>query len=253
MDVPPTLQPDDVLRQPTRARLFALLRELARPVATEELAGRLGLHRSGIRVHLERLQAAGMVDRHRLPQPRGRPRDGWSISAEAQPGGERPDAYRELAGWLAASVPARPVRLRELEAAGRRLGRQLTADTSALPLEQRLHAAFAALGFQPRGQPAAPGRMSFALGNCPYRTAVRANQPAICTLHRGLTQGLLDTLAPHAALRTFEPRDPDRAGCLIEIDVTGPSGAASQSETSANIAERSLTARDRSPQGTRRR
>lgn len=190
MDVPPTLEPEDVLVQPTRARLFALLGELARPVATEELAARLGRHRSGIRAHLERLQAAGLVDRHRLPRPRGRPRDGWSICAEAQPGGERPHAYRELAGWLAAAVPARPGRLREVETAGRRVGRELTVGSSALPLEPRLHAVFAALGFQPRSQPAGPGRPCFALGNCPYRAAVRANQPVVCALHRGLTRGL---------------------------------------------------------------
>jgi predicted ArsR family transcriptional regulator len=172
MDVPPSLDPDDVLRQPTRARLFALLRELARPVATEELAARLGLHRSGIRVHLERLRVAGLVDRHRLRRPRGRPQDGWSISADADPGGEPPRAYGELAAWLATAIPAQPERLSEVEAAGRRVGRELSA-ASPLPLEQRLRAVFAALGFKPRSQSATPGRICFALGNCPYRAAVR--------------------------------------------------------------------------------
>jgi predicted ArsR family transcriptional regulator len=90
-----------------------------------------------------------------------------------------------------------------------------------LPFEQRLHAVLATLGFQPRARRAAPGRVCFELGSCPYRAAVRANQPVVCTLHRGLTQGLLDTLEPQAALRTFEPRDPEQAGCLIEIDVSG--------------------------------
>jgi hypothetical protein len=58
----------------------------------------------------------------------------------------------------------------------------------------------------------------FELGNCPYRAAVRANQPVVCTLHRGLTRGLLDRLEPRAALSDFVPRDPDHAGCLIEIE-----------------------------------
>src|SRR5688572_4970441 len=112
---------DQVLWQPTRARLFDLLGTLRRPTFTEELAERLGLHRSGVRVHLERLEAAGMVERHRVRQARGRPRDAWSISPAAQPGGRRPAAYAELAGWLAGAISARPGRLREVEAAGRRL------------------------------------------------------------------------------------------------------------------------------------
>jgi hypothetical protein len=57
---------------------------------------------------------------------------------------------------------------------------------------------------------------------------VRANQPVVCTLHRGLTRGLLDTLDPRATLLTFQPRDPDHAGCLIEVDLPGASDVARQ-------------------------
>jgi hypothetical protein len=32
-----------------------------------------------------------------------------------------------------------------------------------------------------------------------------------------MTHGLLDELAPEARLAAFEPQDPDRAGCVIEI------------------------------------
>ena len=59
--------------------------------------------------------------------------------------------------------------------------------------------------------------MSLCLGNCPYRDAVRENQPVICTLHRGITLGLLDVLEPDGKLIDFVPRDPDIAGCLIEL------------------------------------
>src|SRR5215208_1143910 len=106
MDVPESAVSDEVLQQPTRARLFALLTEHKDPVSTEQAAARLGLHRSGVRVHLERLEAAG-------------------------------------------------------------------------------------LGFQPRPPSTEGNAVCFELGNCPYRAAVRANQPVVCTLHRGLTQGLL--------------------------------------------------------------
>jgi hypothetical protein len=49
------------------------------------------------------------------------------------------------------------------------------------------------------------------------REALRENQPAICALHKGLTRGLLDVLAPQARLSSFVSQDPDEAGCLIEL------------------------------------
>ena len=49
--------------------------------------------------------------------------------------------------------------------------------------------ALTALGFAPQREPAQAGRVAFRLGNCPYRDAVRENQPVVCALHRGLTRG----------------------------------------------------------------
>ena len=65
--------------------------------------------------------------------------------------------------------------------------------------------------------PTRPTRVRFVLGNCPYRDAVRENPPAVCTLHRGITRGLLDRLDPTATLAGFVAKDPDSAGCLIEL------------------------------------
>jgi DNA-binding transcriptional ArsR family regulator len=155
---------DNVLAQPTRARLFARLSRLDRPAGTDELAAELALHPSGVRVHLERLKDAGLVARDRVPQLRGRPRDSWSVAPDAVPGGEPPDAYLQLARWLALSTPA--------------------------------------------------------------REAVRANQPVVCALHRGLTRGLLDELQPSARLTRFVPEDPGEAGCLIEVEGLERAGAA---------------------------
>ncbi len=210
--------PGDVLAQPTRARLFAHLAALGRPAGTNELAAELGLHPSGVRVHLERLRGAGLIARERMPQTIGRPRDSWSIAPDALPGGEPRDAYPRLARWLARSIPARPGRLREVEAAGRELGRELPSTRAGDPADQSMGRALTALGFAPQRQPTSAGRVVFRLGNCPYREAVHENQPVVCALHRGLTRGLLDELDPAARLTEFVPKDPDRAGCLIEVN-----------------------------------
>jgi predicted ArsR family transcriptional regulator len=221
MDTPTTASPDDALAQPTRARLFAILTELRRPVGTVELAERLALHPNGVRVHLERLQAAGLVTRSRAPQARGRPRDAWSVAPGAGPGGAPPTGFRELARWLARTIPARPGRLREVENAGREIGRELAGADAVGPGTGTLYSTLAALGFQPHVDAPAPGRTTYCLGNCPYRDAVRTNQPVVCTLHRGITRGLLEGLEPGARLVDFVPRDPDEAGCLIDVKAVG--------------------------------
>jgi predicted ArsR family transcriptional regulator len=216
VDLPFPVSADDVLAQPTRAHLFALLSELKRPAGTAELAERLDLHPNGVRVHLERMRDAGLVERARARQARGRPRDAWTIAAGAQPGGRSPSAYADLGRWLARAIPSLPRRLRDLESAGRAIWREL-APPDAGSGEDAFETMLVSLGFQPQRQAGEKSGVTFCLGNCPYRDAVRENQEVICTLHRGLTQGLLDVLEPQAKLEGFVPRDPDEAGCLIEL------------------------------------
>jgi len=207
----------DVLAQATRAKLFELLVEMKREASTEELAERLGLHVNGVRRHLERLREAGLATRGRRPRGRGRPRDLWAIAADADPGGESPRAYSDLARWLAGAIPTSPGRVRQVEQTGLEIGRALAprgTDGSASAFKLVL----AALGFQPQLEPGDDGEICCRLGNCPYADAVRENQPVVCALHKGLTRGLLDQLAPTAHMTGFMPKDPDLAGCLIEVE-----------------------------------
>jgi predicted ArsR family transcriptional regulator len=215
MDVPDP-SAGGVLAQPTRSRIFALLAGLRRAADTGELAERLGLHPNGVRRHLERMVKAGLVERRRPRGGRGRPRDTWSLAPGAHPGGERPAAYADLAAWLARAIPAGPRRLDEIERAGREIGHELAPGESDDPVEA-FRQVLTALGFQPRLEVGGDGELRCRLGNCPYRDAVRENAEVVCTMHRGITVGLLAELAPKARLRRFEPHDPDRAGCLVDV------------------------------------
>jgi predicted ArsR family transcriptional regulator len=206
----------DVLAQPTRARIFAWLVDHRTAAGTEELANQLGLHPNGVRRHLERLQAAGLVERQRNRGRTGRPGDRWLVAPGAQPGGERPSGYADLARWLARATPAAPGRLREVERTGREIGRELAPREAGDSVES-FRRVVAALGFQPTLEVRGDGGFSCRLGNCPYRNSVRENQDVICGLHRGMTTGLLEKLDPGAKLVRFEPHDPDRAGCLIDV------------------------------------
>jgi predicted ArsR family transcriptional regulator len=215
MDVPN--RPGDTLAQPTRARLFALLSDLRRPAPTEELAESLGLHPNGVRTHLERLHEVGLVSRRRERLARGRPRDSWTISADAQPGGDPPSGYAQLARWLLRSLVSEDATVGDVEATGREIGRELALTDTGVTGERRLHEVLTALGFQPRREAVAGDRLTYVLRNCPYREAVRERQQVVCGLHRGITRGLLDTLDPETKLVGFVPKDPDAAGCLIEL------------------------------------
>jgi predicted ArsR family transcriptional regulator len=216
IDLPLDIGPEDALSQPTRARLFALLGELGRPAGTVELAERFGLHPNGVRLHLERLERDGLLLRASEPQPRGRPRDSWRIAPDAHPGGRAPRANADLVRWLARAMGSGARGLRGVESTGREIGRELASRQGNTGADA-FQAALTALGFQPQIQDRGDKQITVSLRNCPYRDAVRENQPVICTLHRGITRGLLDVQAPGAKLAGFEPRDPDAAGCLIEL------------------------------------
>jgi predicted ArsR family transcriptional regulator len=215
-DLPTVAGDDDVLLQPTRRRLYALISELGGAATTELLSERLGMHPNGVRAHLIRMRQAGLLERRTVPIPRGRPRHEWAISATARPGGDAPEAYRLVARWLARSIPATPARLAEVEQAGREIGRELASPVGTTA-ERGLRDVLAALGFQPRFERRGDGVLDCRLGSCPYRDSVRINQEVVCTLHRGLTRGILDRLAPQATLARFLPRDPDTAGCEVAV------------------------------------
>lgn len=216
MDVRDLPIADDVLAQPTRARLFALLTELRRPAGTAELAERLGLHPNGIRIHLERMEQAGLLQRARVARRRGRPPDAWVIAASADPGGRAPSGYQDLGPWLARALRTQPVSLQSVEETGREIGRELAPADAAQELEV-LMSSLTALGFQPSIKYQARDHVSVCLHNCPYADAVHENQPVVCALHRGLTRGLLDILQPGAELADFVPHDPDEGGCGVEL------------------------------------
>lgn len=215
MDLPPP--GEGALAQPKRAEIFAFLVERRGPAGTDEVAAHFGLHPNGVRRHLERLLEGGFVTRNRVRMAKGRPRDSWAVAPDAHPGGMQPRAYTDLAKWLARSIPANATRLRELERTGREIGRELApAATSGDPAED-LRDALAALGFEPTLELGEAG-FACSLGNCPYKDSVRESPEIVCTLHRGITAGLLTELDPKAKLTGFEPHDPERAGCLIEVE-----------------------------------
>ncbi len=213
-DQPAARADHDPLAVPARARALWLLVDLRRPATTREIAAHLGLHPNGVRIHLERLEAAGLVERRVVRAGRGRPHHEWAVSAHALP--VAPDVQPQLAGWLAGALAAGASSPDELEGFGVGIGEQLAPDSPG-PAAEALAHTLAAMGFQPeqRGR----GRLTvYKLRNCPYRVAVRSGGRHVCALHAGITRGLLARMAPDAELVGFVAKDPERGGCVLEVE-----------------------------------
>jgi predicted ArsR family transcriptional regulator len=224
MEIPAT-SAADVLALPIRARLFEALSDLRRPATTRELADRVGRHPNTVRVQLGRLADAGLLERRRTWQTRGRPRDEWAIARGAKPAGQPPQAHGQLSRWLARALGT-VGDLEGIERSGREIGHELAPEARGRGLAETMQDALTSLGFAPSRERPAPDRLRYVLGNCPYRDAVRQNQPAVCTLHRGITSGLLDRLDPTARLADFVAHDPYAAGCIIDVVHPGAAGSA---------------------------
>ncbi len=209
---------DDALAQSTRAAIFSLLLdEGGADLTTAQLAEQLDLHPNGVRVHLERLLEAGLVIRDRQRHGRGRPRDVWRVDPEARPGGDPPTAYRDLARWLAAAVgPGKAGVQRALET-GAQIGRTTEIPDDGGQPAERLRRLLTSMGFQPVVEDDDPSNPRFILRNCPFRDVAHENAGVVCGLHRGLTEGVLEQIAPGATLHRFEVEDPTHAGCEIAI------------------------------------
>src|SRR5215211_8587049 len=85
---------------------YAMYRELATstaPLSAPELAERLGLHANTVRLHLDRLREAGLIEAEAVHRGTvGRPQHLYFLSAGAPGLGFDPPAHALLAGLLAA-------------------------------------------------------------------------------------------------------------------------------------------------------
>jgi predicted ArsR family transcriptional regulator len=178
---------------------FAMYRELARPttaLSAQDLAERLSLHANTVRLHLERLREAGLVDVEPVRRGTvGRPQHLYFLAAGAPALGFDPPAHALLAGLLAAL--AERIGADSTDAAdtgrvwGADSGRRTRSDSCLTALESEL----TRLGFEPATE-AADGahegstRIDFL--HCPFRELAEAYPELVCNLHRGLCEGVVD-------------------------------------------------------------
>jgi predicted ArsR family transcriptional regulator len=202
---------------------FSMYRELASAttaLTAHELAERLGLHTNTVRLHLERLREAGLVDVEPVHRGTvGRPQHVYALTPGAPGLGFDPPSYTLLAGLLAALAERVGAEADDAAAAGRSWGVEAGRRTRARSCVKALVGEMDRLGFDPSiGAQADTVELAFL--HCPFRELAEAYPELVCNLHRGICEGVVDELGGGSVTEfaTLYDRDP----CRVTISVGYP-------------------------------
>jgi predicted ArsR family transcriptional regulator len=186
--VPADLEVLKALGDDTR---YAMYQELARSttaLSAQDLAEALGIHANTVRLHLDRLREAGLVEVEAVHRGTvGRPQHLYSLAAGAPGLGFDPPAHALLAGLLAAMAEQVGADAADAVATGRAWGTERGRATRTRDCLRALDAELAHLGFEPAGE--GDGRIDFL--HCPFRELAQAYPELVCNLHRGLCEGVI--------------------------------------------------------------
>jgi len=209
---------------------FAMYSELARSTAAlsaHDLAERLGLHANTVRLHLERLREAGLVDVEPMHRGTvGRPQHLYFLAVGAPALGFDPPAHALLAGLLAALAERIGADAADAADTGRVWGNDAGRGARSRSCLRALESELTRLGFEPAPQ-AADGeheggtRIDFL--HCPFRELAEAYPELVCNLHRGLCEGVVEAAGGGRVeeFATLYDHDP----CRVTIAVGYPDEA----------------------------
>jgi predicted ArsR family transcriptional regulator len=198
---------------------YAIYLELARapsPLATAEIAESLELHPNTVRPHLERMRDVGLLEVTTEAQGTvGRPQHRYSLAADAPALGFEPPAFPVLARMLLRLAATAGLASADAVEAGRDQGvaAALVADRAGTCAEA-LTAELATLGFDP-AEATDDGATTIAFTRCPFRELAEANPDLVCSLHRGLVEGFVDTRGDAVVVDFHDLAD--RTPCQVEI------------------------------------
>ena len=201
---------------------FSMYQELAgstSALTATELSERLGLHANTVRIHLERLREAGLVDCEPVHRGTvGRPQHVYSLAAGAPGLGFDPPSYTLLAGLLASLAEQVGAEAIDAQAAGYAWGTEAARRTKARSCVKALAGEMHRLGFDPASlEHGADTDIAFL--HCPFRELAEAYPELVCNLHRGISEGVVDTVGGGSVsdFATLYDRDPCRVTVSVEI------------------------------------
>jgi predicted ArsR family transcriptional regulator len=178
---------------------YAVYRELAgspAALSAPDLAERLGVHANTVRLHLERLRDAGLVDAEAVHRGTvGRPQHLYFLAPGAPSLGFDPPAHALLAGLLAALAERVGADPDDAGDTGHAWGAEAGRRTRSRSCVRALSGELTRLGFEPSeaaGDGPAEGAVRIDFLHCPFRELAEAYPELVCNLHRGLCEGIVD-------------------------------------------------------------
>ena len=202
---------------------FSMYQELAGSTAAltaTDLADRLGLHANTVRLHLERLREAGLVEVEPVHRGTvGRPQHVYSLAAGAPGLGFDPPSYTLLAGLLAVLAERVGADAADATAAGMTWGVEAGRRTRSKSCVKALVSEMDRLGFDPAIEQLPGGGVEVAFLHCPFRELAEAYPELVCNLHRGICAGVVDSVGGGSVseFATLYDRDPCRVTVAVEV------------------------------------
>jgi len=210
---------------------YAMYQELARSTAAlsaQDLAESLGIHANTVRLHLDRLREAGLVDVEAVHRGTvGRPQHLYFLAAGAPGLGFDPPAHALLAGLLAVMAERVGADADDATATGRAWGTERGAAARTSNCLGALESELGRLGFEPSLEPAsdaaAPmgatpaGHARIEFLHCPFRELAEAYPELVCNLHRGLCEGVVSAVGGGSIHEFATLYDPEP--CHVKVGV----------------------------------
>jgi len=219
----------EALSEPTRRRVYEVVRISRGPMTRDEISVALGIGRPIAAFHLEALAKAGLLDVD-YARPSGRRGPGAGRPAKRYRTVDDdialtlPERRYDLAGQiLAAGVrnsahggDARSATFAAAREKGATLAAGYTGVATAGPQRVRACAVLADLGYEPVDTPE-----SVRLRNCPFHAVVDVDTDLVCHMNLHLLEGLIDGLALDELEACFAPTPGECCVHLRETDRLG--------------------------------
>ncbi len=218
-----------LLAEPQRARIYAHLASAARPQTRQEVCDQLGIGRTLVAFHLDKLQRVGLVHATRSGAPaagRGRPPQRYVVSDRELVASVPPRRYELLAEILLRATrdraPGESMCTAAVRVARARGGEIATEFATEKPCEdvrseepaEVLTSLLTRLGYAP----CRDEEDALVLTNCPFQRLRVADTELVCSINAALTAGYLDALALNEAM-TARLR-PCPINCCVVLEPT---------------------------------
>jgi len=202
----------------TRYAIYLELARAPKPLATADIADSLGLHPNTVRPHLERMREVGLLEvSAEVRTAVGRPQNLYALSDGAPSLGLEPPTFPMLARMLVRLAEATGATADDAADVGREQG-DLDARlyTNAASCLEALVDRLDQLGFDPAVDGSEEGETAvIAFAHCPFRELAEAHPDLVCSLHRGMVEGFVETMGD-AEVDDFHPLV-HRQPCQVSI------------------------------------